>query len=117
MDEHTIEAELRADTGWRRPTWPLGAGKFTLNNFTIHDPLDLDIKVSREVKRPTLHPDLERALNVMGVSWPMELKQLKQHYKVLVKKYHPDTNQQDSTAEEKLKDINIAYKVIKEFLG
>jgi DnaJ-domain-containing protein 1 len=117
MDENRVDAELRADTGWRRPTWPLNASRFRPQHFTIHDPLDMDITSVQDVKNPTLHPDLDKALKVLNVSWPMDLIELKKHYKTLVKKYHPDTNQQDPSAEGKLKDINLAYQVIKSFLG
>lgn len=117
MDDHKVDAELRADTGWRRPTWPLGSNRFRPHHFTIHDPLDMDIKSVKDVQKPTLHPDLEDALNVLAIAWPIDLMQLKKHYKILVKKYHPDTNQHDPSAEGKLKDINLAYQTIKNFLG
>lgn len=117
MDDRLVDAELRADTGWRRPTWPLSAARFRPHHFTIHDPLDMDIVSVKDVKKPTLHPDLDKALQVLGIHWPIDLAQLKKTYKALVKKYHPDTNQQDPAAEDKLKDINLAYQTIKSFMG
>lgn len=39
---------------------------------------------------------------------------LKKQYKKLAKKYHPDLNQEDETAEEKFKQISIAYHALKE---
>ena len=39
---------------------------------------------------------------------------IKQHYKKLAKLNHPDKNQGDTGAEERLKDINIAYSILKQ---
>ena len=40
----------------------------------------------------------------------LTLDVLKKQYKKLVKKYHPDVNQNDKSAEEKFKLISVAYK-------
>ena len=37
---------------------------------------------------------------------------LKKQYKKLVKKYHPDVNRDDQNAEEKFKQLTIAYKAL-----
>ena len=39
---------------------------------------------------------------------------LKKQYKKLAKKYHPDLNKEDESAEEKFKQISIAYHALKE---
>ena len=39
---------------------------------------------------------------------------LKKQYKKLAKKYHPDLNKEDETAEEKFKQISAAYHALKE---
>ncbi len=38
--------------------------------------------------------------------------ELKKQYKKLAKKYHPDVNKQDENAEEKFKQISIAYQTL-----
>ena len=39
-------------------------------------------------------------------------EQIKNAYRLAVKKNHPDLNVKDSLAEEKIKDINEAYKIL-----
>jgi curved DNA-binding protein CbpA len=41
---------------------------------------------------------------------------VKKQYKRLVKQTHPDKNRGDAAAEERLKDINLAYSLIRKNL-
>lgn len=43
------------------------------------------------------------------------IDQIKSAYRKLAKKYHPDLNVGDKLAEEKIKDINEAYKILSDF--
>ncbi len=40
------------------------------------------------------------------------IDEIKSAYRVAAKKYHPDVNVGDSLAEERIKDINEAYRVL-----
>ena len=42
----------------------------------------------------------------------VSMDEIKSAYRQAAKKYHPDLNVGDSLAEEKIKDINEAYKVL-----
>lgn len=42
----------------------------------------------------------------------VSVETLKKQYKKLVKKYHPDVNRDDQNAEEKFKQLTIAYKAL-----
>lgn len=42
----------------------------------------------------------------------LTVESLKKQYKKLVKKYHPDLNQNDKNAEEKFKQLSAAYKTL-----
>ena len=44
----------------------------------------------------------------------ISLSSIKKQYKKLVKKYHPDLNRNDKNAEEKFKQLSIAYKALME---
>ncbi len=57
------------------------------------------------------------ALTVLDLERPVTLHQVKARYKVLVKKYHPDANGGDKTAEEKFKQITEAYQTLKDLLA
>ncbi len=49
---------------------------------------------------------------VMGVARDATDEQIKKAYRSLAKKYHPDLNPGDSTAEQKFKEVNEAYEVL-----
>lgn len=49
---------------------------------------------------------------ILGVSESASVDELKKAYRVLAKKYHPDTNPNNKPAEEKFKEISEAYYVL-----
>ncbi|QYU66435.1 DnaJ domain-containing protein [Leptolyngbya sp. 15MV] len=122
-----IEAELRSDTGWQRPTWPLGrlGGFNPFESEYLRDPLgvlrDTPLHKSRSQgarrdapRRPNEPPaELRAALDLLDLTWPLEQAALRARYKDLAKRYHPDANGGDRQAEEKLKDINRAYSLLR----
>ena len=50
---------------------------------------------------------------IMGLKPPVTLDELKTRYKTLAKKHHPDLNQGNPQSEELLKQINMAYTILK----
>ena len=48
----------------------------------------------------------------LGVTKTASAKELKQAYRKLARKYHPDVNQSDKGAEAKFKEVNEAYEVL-----
>ncbi|MBM3646745.1 MAG: J domain-containing protein [Alphaproteobacteria bacterium] len=115
-----IEAHIRADTTWRRPVWPLGARRNGGPYVRVNDPLDLsDDAGLGERAQPKfdgseqLTPAERTALDVLELSWPSTLADVKSRYKELVKLHHPDANGGAREAEEKLKQINAAYSTLR----
>ena len=49
---------------------------------------------------------------ILGVSKNASDDEIKKAYRKLAKKYHPDLNKGDKSAEEKLKEVNEAYEVL-----
>lgn len=49
---------------------------------------------------------------ILGVSKSATEKEIKAAYRKLARKYHPDVNPGDKSAEETFKDINLAYQVL-----
>jgi curved DNA-binding protein len=49
---------------------------------------------------------------LLGVSRDATAKDIKQAYRKLARKYHPDVNPNDKSAEAKFKEINAAYEVL-----
>jgi molecular chaperone DnaJ len=55
---------------------------------------------------------LEDLYQILGVPRDASQADIKKEYRRLVRQYHPDTNRNDSEAEEKFKKINAAYSVL-----
>ena len=49
---------------------------------------------------------------VLGISKTADEKTIKKAYRKLAKKYHPDMNPGDKTAEQKFKEVTEAYSVL-----
>jgi hypothetical protein len=113
MSPGEIEQQLRADTAWQRPSWPLGRLGQTasmmeeeLHAFTFgarHSP----------PPAPSAPPELREALGVLGLAWPVSMAAVKAKYKELAKRHHPDANGGNKASEEMLKSINLAYATLR----
>ena len=131
MSSAEVEAHIRHDTVWQRPSWRLGDRHGPGYADRIRDPLGVfsgGAEGAGERRRP--HGDhrrgdetrdpvrralsaREQALAVFEIEPPFTLVSLKARYKVLVKLHHPDAHGGDKAAEEKLKIINQAYATLK----
>jgi curved DNA-binding protein len=56
--------------------------------------------------------DYKDYYKILGVSPEADDKTIKKAYRELAKKYHPDQNQNDKSAEEKFKEISEAYQAV-----
>ena len=120
-DEAVARFQKDAITG-HRPTWGMGthhpAGTHRADQATMEEDI-LGLFRSRfaqksasraaparpQVARPTL-----RALNAMGLDEHADPASVRQRYKDLVKRLHPDANGGDRSSEDKLREIINAYK-------
>jgi DnaJ domain len=115
MSEAEIEAEIRNDTVWQRPTWPLGSrisARFQ-PRWQDYGLFDDEQGAPRDPARRRPRTDEEKALAVFDLSPPLTLPGLKARYKELVKQHHPDAHGGDKVSEERLKEINQAYSTLK----
>lgn len=131
MTPGQIEAQIRADTQWQRPSWPLGRiGGGQIDEEALRDPLGV-LSAGRmnpdQRRRP---PGADRGrgaraeaparlrdpLQALGLAWPVSLAELKSRYKDLAKAHHPDATGGDRDAEERLKTINLAYSTLRRHL-
>jgi hypothetical protein len=121
MSPGQIEEQVRADTQWQRPTWPLGRlGARFLNEDALREPLEsLGARRARtkEGHRPSAPAELREPLTTLGLEWPVSLDAVKSRYKELAKRHHPDANGGDRAAEERLKTINLAYATVRTHLA
>lgn len=127
MKPEQIEEEVRRDTTWQRPSWPLGfwavQEKFlrdrAMNGFSFEFGREAGKGQSEEQKqrRQAARTAEEEALVVLNLSPPVDFPRIKARYRELVKIHHPDANGGDKAAEEKLKEINQAYNTLKACYG
>ena len=123
MSDTEIEAEIRCDTVWQRPTWKLGDRHGPSGAGRMRDPLGCfpapTGKAAMNAAGITARPSTaslsaqEQALAVFEIEPPFTPTRLKARYKTLVKLHHPDAHGGDKAAEEKLKIINQAYATLK----
>ena len=116
MSVAEVEAHVRADTTWRRPSWPFGTGHGGVR-ANPRDPFDLFPGEQREAydraeRLFAADPAEKQALNAMNLSPPVSADTVKLRYKELVKQLHPDVNGGDKRAEERLKLVNDAYRTL-----
>jgi hypothetical protein len=123
MTPGEIEAQVRADTSWQRPSWPLGHLGARLDEAVARDPLHIlnaggfrgqghgpHHDRGRNAEPPS---EMREPLATLGLSWPVTIDELKSRYKELAKRHHPDANNGDRAAEERLKTINLAYAALR----
>ena len=116
MTAEQIEAQTRSDTGWQRPTWPLGSLGGRIDEALLRDPLHVlnaGMRGAAAKPRDEAPAELREPLATLGLGWPLTIDVLKQRYKSLAKLHHPDANGGDRSAEERLKTINLAYAALR----
>ena len=127
MTAEQIEAELRRDTTWQRPSWPLGywqtQEKF-LRDRTVHgfgfefgQHAGRGAAEEKAQRRQAARTPEEEALVLLDLAPPVDFPRIKARYRELVKIHHPDANGGDRAAEERLKQINQAYNTLKACYG
>jgi len=133
MSEDEIERHIQADSMWQRPVWPLGSrvGKRREGAWrpdeNLKDPYEFEVfqegpAEKQRFREKTYEGDrrligAEAALAELELSAPVDFTIVKARYKELVKRYHPDANGGDTAAEERLKEINQAYAILKKRLS
>ena len=128
LTEDEIEREIERDILGRRPTWPLGmrvgsmAGRFGVIEDGFGESGGLF--GNNGTQRGRSYKDRrgpgtaeQRALETLQLTGAADMTEVKARYKALAKKYHPDANDGDAAAENRLKAINEAYTVLKNSLG
>jgi hypothetical protein len=118
MSPAEMEQELRSDTAWQRPSWPLGRlGTAAWEEEVLRDPLHILASAGVNKSRPRgageTPGDLREPLTALGLTWPTTLDTVKARYKELAKRHHPDANGGSRDAEERLKTINLAYATLR----
>jgi len=118
MSQAEIEAYLREDVTWHRPTWPLGSQRPRATGWRWQDPYQIFLNggglngaqgASEWDRKPGVNGKTARMLAVLELAPGATRAELKARYKQLAKRHHPDLHGGDKRAEERLKLINEAY--------
>ncbi len=124
MNETEVENHIHSSFYGDRPTWHYGLEIKDPAEFLRHKAWQTysytDMEAEKENTKGansgntanTLTPERE-ALGIMGLEEPVTFAEIKNRYKVLAKKYHPDLNKGSQETEELLKRVNMAYTILK----
>jgi len=123
VEEHTLNSIYGDRPTWRSDT---NAREESLRQRAWHtwhgtdneDPKQKDGERDRNAhprnpNHPARHTPEFKALALMGLAPPLTLIDIKTRYKELAMRHHPDRNRGCPKSEELLKEINIAYTVLK----
>lgn len=127
MSQTEIERQVRQDTTWQRPTWPMGDwrtrerqtrdrvfnGGFAFGAEWSGDETD----TRRPPPRARARTPEEEALATLDLPPDADFAAIKIRYRQLAKQHHPDANGGAKEAEERLKSINQAYNILKAAYG
>ena len=112
LDEEQFEKEIRKATTWDRPSWKFGA---TQINEKIKDFFEKFEKKYHQKNLNKKECDLLSSWRILGLSSKSNIYDVKKKYKLLAKKWHPDTNKDivsKKNANEQFVAITNAYKKI-----
>ena len=109
-----------------RPTWKLGVdNKEQMSNYTAEEILKklkksrAESNVNEEIndqitkKRPKIGNAAKKALYTLGLETNSTSIEIKNKYKLLVKRHHPDLNGGNEATDEKLIEIIKSYRYLK----
>jgi hypothetical protein len=122
MSDEDADAYRRGTTTGHRPTWALGTrrarGKAQLD-WQFHDPLEIMDPTFRSEgteaapRGKYVSPGQKRALDLLDLDEKADAKAVRQSYKLLLKRYHPDMNGGERRHEDELNRVIQAYNYLK----
>lgn len=125
MSVAEIEEALRAGTTWERPTWPMGDRKIerkvraAFKRVFDEDDIEQNAEhIHAKAQERGVDPRYAAQLNALrelGLAPPIDFEGIKKRYRDMVKQHHPDVQKGNADAEEKIKRLNVAFTVLKEF--
>jgi len=134
MSDDEVEADVRRDTVWRRPTWRLGSNNLLGTEYGGFDPTKFDDPLgifeqndprAKDLDDPPLASataEQRNAIAIFSLQGAMTADNIKQRYKELVKMYHPDSaernkNLNQTESDDRIKLVNQAYRILLDFVG
>ena len=116
MDDKQINEFIKSDMTWHKSTQSFSSSdnffKVLWNNALREDLNKYKINGQFDPTNKFNHNDV-KAFDIHGLSIGIKRKIIKEKFKKLVKKYHPDMNAGNKKYEDKLKVITLAYTQLK----
>jgi DnaJ-domain-containing protein 1 len=120
MSRAEIERFQKDDVIGHRPTWPVGTGPIARavngqyrDHFGVFTREGIQFPGEGGPHAPRQpEPEERRALARLNLRPDSSLEEIKNRYKKLVKRIHPDLHGGDKRSEEQLKDVNEAYSYL-----
>ena len=116
MDDKQIYDFIKSDMTWHKSTQSFSSSdnffKVLWNNALREDLNKYKINGQFDPTNKFNHNDV-KAFGILGLSIGIKWKNIKEKFKKLVKKYHPDMNAGNKKYEDKLKVITLAYTQLK----
>tara|TARA_B100000989_G_scaffold290344_1_gene263389 strand:+ start:15426 stop:15941 length:516 start_codon:yes stop_codon:yes gene_type:complete len=122
MSEDEINNFIKADMTWHKPTQNFSAQdnffKVLWNN-TLNEGIKKNLSSNEYNKLGNfIFSDKDiKAFEILGLSASINWYKIREKFKKLVKKFHPDMNSGNKKFEEKLKIITLAYTQLKRTLN
>tara|TARA_Y100000590_G_scaffold288086_1_gene324372 strand:- start:376 stop:894 length:519 start_codon:yes stop_codon:yes gene_type:complete len=118
MNQSEIEDFLKSDITWHRPTQKFGSADNFFNilwNNALNDNFSFfnQEKILNNLNGRKLNDKDRSAFKIMGLEFNADWPAVRQKFKTLVKKFHPDRNSGNKQFEDKLKKITLAYSHLK----
>ena len=118
MNQSEIEDFLKSDITWHRPTQKFGSADNFFNilwNNALNDNFSFfnQEKNLNNLNGRKLNDKDRSAFKIMGLEFNADWPAVRQKFKTLVKKFHPDKNSGNKQFEDKLKKITLAYSHLK----
>lgn len=119
LDAEAIESFIQDSVTGHRPTWSRESRIRTRNQYqqlqdALYEFMYFGLKAPK--RTPPLSVKLRKALAALDMEYPYTARQLKSHYRAMVKKHHPDVNKGDKQSEERFKLITVAYATLSEHI-
>ena len=118
-DEDAIYAHMRETVIGERPTWPTHKANFEqkLRQAANFWGAGLDMNGTKKLEEPVIKTPVRDAFSALGLAFDVDFTKVKQQFRSLVKKYHPDTRPDDPKATERFQRITAAYITLKEYFA
>ena len=120
MEGAALEKAIRDASTWERPSWKFGtSSKDGKQPYRAEDLADVfeffsdDVTSTKDAALEALDPEERKAWALFAIDPTTDNALLKKRYNQLVKQHHPDRHNGDQEAEEKLKEINLAYALLR----